>query len=376
MSAKMSIILARPSFWSEPRDPEAWLRALVTLEAVLSKSETSAIASPRSAWERHLSGALSRRSVPGLFGLDCSKKPAKLLGVGLLVQPTNTKAWSLSEEARSLLSIWRDITPQQALEALAVYLLRWSVWLRLLLLRLALGDWQLINWHRLRGSNAHLTADSHLILKQQSAPTKWTQGIERACLGAWTAKWIKNHSPLTSPFVGGNEGDAERTVTLKPYIPKTAKKSDSFSWAPLKGPLYLLDSLGWMRANGMLLLPAHLAQKPELALLSPLGNSPATQLTEATTAHADVRGFSPVEPVMRSLAQRAGIAASVESPGNFEQWMDALLGAAFQKGAIELHAAEPGQARHGRGLFGDRQRKLVRWTIHPEFDALFQSFKI
>ncbi len=75
---------------------------------------------------------------------------------------------------------------------------------------------------------------------------------------------------------------------------------------------------------------------------------------------------------MRILARRTGLEPSFELyPDAFAGWMDALLDAALRTGAIELHAAEPGQARHGRGLFGDRGRNLIRWTIHPEFDALF-----
>jgi hypothetical protein len=32
-----------------------------------------------------------------------------------------------------------------------------------------------------------------------------------------------------------------------------------------------------------------------------------------------------------------------------------------------VHEWAPGQPRHGRGLFGDRDRKLVRWTVHDDF---------
>jgi hypothetical protein len=53
--------------------------------------------------------------------------------------------------------------------------------------------------------------------------------------------------------------------------------------------------------------------------------------------------------------------------------MDHLLDGAISTGALEVLAAEPGQARHGRGLFGDPTRKLVRWVVHPEFDDRFQS---
>jgi hypothetical protein len=32
-----------------------------------------------------------------------------------------------------------------------------------------------------------------------------------------------------------------------------------------------------------------------------------------------------------------------------------------------VEAWGPGQPRHGRGFLGDRERKLVRWTIHDDF---------
>jgi hypothetical protein len=53
---------------------------------------------------------------------------------------------------------------------------------------------------------------------------------------------------------------------------------------------------------------------------------------------------------------------------DFAAWMDTVMQAAMDRGAIEILAAEPGQSRHGRGLFGDRQRKLVKWVIHDDFN--------
>jgi hypothetical protein len=53
--------------------------------------------------------------------------------------------------------------------------------------------------------------------------------------------------------------------------------------------------------------------------------------------------------------------------------MDALVDQAVQRGALELLDAEPGQARHGRGLHADPSRKLVRWVVHTEFNDAFQS---
>ena len=43
------------------------------------------------------------------------------------------------------------------------------------------------------------------------------------------------------------------------------------------------------------------------------------------------------------------------------------------EGALELLDAEPGQARHGRGLHADPTRKLVRWVVHHEFNDVFQN---
>ncbi|MBD2487169.1 hypothetical protein [Aulosira sp. FACHB-615] len=345
----MSILLAPPSFWSEPRDPEAWLRAL----AILAKSETTIFSGYWSTWEQHLTNTLSRRSTPGLFGLDSTSKPAKILGVGFLEQIPASKHWKLSDEAQLLLNLWRDNDTQKTLEALAVHLLKWSVWLRILLLHLTLGDWQLIHWQK--------------PIQVNSTSPNWTKDIENASLGAWltssSSPLLQKKQSINTRFKSNNSYNLDIKIT-----------QNKLSLTSLKAPLYLLDSMGWLR-NGQLILPSYLAQQPEIAILSPFTNSPSTQLQSATSTYADIRGFSPVEPVMRSLAKKTAIAPALETGSSFEKWMDELLGAALTKGAIELHAAEPGQARHGRGLFGDRQRKLVNWSIHPEFDTLFQAFK-
>lgn len=349
MNKKISIMLAPPSFWPEPRDPAAWLRAL----AILAKSEKTTFSGYWSTWEQYLTKTISRRSTPGLFGLDTTTKPAKILGVGLLESTPDGKSWQLSEEAQLLLTIWRENDPQKTLEALAVHLLKKSVWLRLLLLHLARGDWQISHWQQ--------------PIKVHSRPTTWTEGRENACLGAW----MTSDSTF---FFPENKSNTTAFKSQKGHNIIIRTEHKLISLAPLKASLYLLDSLDWLR-NGQLILPLHLAQQPDLAILSPVPDSPSAQLQIATSTHADMRGFSPVEPVMRTFAQYTAIASTLETANSFEKWMDELLGAALKKGAIELHAAEPGQARHGRGLFGDRQRKLINWSIHPEFDALFPAFK-
>ena len=69
MSAAPTLLIGRCSFWPEARDPEAWLRALVALADAASKSGTQSWTSPRALANTVLRGHLSRRGVPGLFGL-------------------------------------------------------------------------------------------------------------------------------------------------------------------------------------------------------------------------------------------------------------------------------------------------------------------
>ena len=83
-----------------------------------------------------------------------------------------------------------------------------------------------------------------------------------------------------------------------------------------------------------------------------------------------MRGFVAAEPVLRELLAAFGV-----SPGDeaFARWMDTLVDEASKRGALELLAVEPGQARHGRGLFADPTRQLVRWVVHGEFNETFQT---
>ena len=67
-----TLLIGRCSFWPEARDPEAWLRALVTLAQAAENAGTQSWTSPRAVGDTVLRGHLSRRGVPGLFGLDTS----------------------------------------------------------------------------------------------------------------------------------------------------------------------------------------------------------------------------------------------------------------------------------------------------------------
>ncbi|MBE9112534.1 hypothetical protein IQ273_24375, partial [Nodosilinea sp. LEGE 07298] len=118
-----------------------------------------------------------------------------------------------------------------------------------------------------------------------------------------------------------------------------------------------LQALGWLDASGLPHLPddlqAHLGQL-----------TPAGLLRELSQTLADRAGYLPIE--------RAGLALWKELypntlPPTLDAWIDQAFGEAIDQGTIEVEAWAPGQPRHGRGLYGDRERKLVRWTIHDDF---------
>ena len=238
----MKIQLAPPSFWPEPRDPSAWQRVLRTLAA------DEPIADPRPCWEKRLEGTISRRSVPGLYGLRVKPAPALVIGCGLLTFDEN------------------DL--KQLPDA-----------------RVLLGD-------------------------------QWCDGI----------------------------GVVETTAKPK-------------SLAALASPLYLLHAMKWLSNDGSPCLPGDLAAH--------LGaSSPASVLKQVTEQHADAAGFVPVELVMRELWRL--LHRDLKS-NNLARWLDLVVSNAIENGAIEVHDWAPGQPRHGRGFLGDRDRKLVRWTIHNNF---------
>jgi len=380
MSTIPTLLIGRCSFWPEARDPEAWLRALVTLAQAAEKSGTQSWASPRALGDTVLRGHLSRRSVPGLFGLDSllrsgekvsagrmrsdsgesSEEPPHatiLLGVGLLELNADHSEWQLSTDAQNLMTTWQTADHRQAMEQLALFLLRRSVWVRLAALKLQSGAWQLVNWNKLKSSNGQLRAGKTLLLGNDADPAAWLSGIEEPVLGAWWPQ-LSQESP----------------GTVQIHAPKTAKPDDGMSLSPLKSPLYLLDSLGWLDTTGRLRLPTALAGEPFLSSLAASKQSVTLLLEQATAAFSDHRGVFPLEPVMLRFASALGVFSHPDANDSaFIAWTDRLLSESFRVGALELFSAEPGQPRHGRGLFGDAQQKLLRWRVHEGFDALCAS---
>jgi hypothetical protein len=127
--------------------------------------------------------------------------------------------------------------------------------------------------------------------------------------------------------------------------------------SPLHSPLYLLLALGWLDERGQPALPDHLAAAVLL-------ESPARVLRRLTREEADPAGFVVVERMGRGLWS---VLHGASVPRSLAQWIDTVFGRAIESGTIEVHAWAPGQPRHGRGLYGDRDRKLVRWSIHDDF---------
>lgn len=376
MSTTPALLLGRCSFWPEARDPEAWLRALVTLSEAAAKSGTQSWTSPRAIGDTVLRGHLSRRGVPGLFGRDVSagtKESSRpigkegqdqgetragiLHGVGLLELNADHSAWQLSSSAQNLLTTWQATDHRQAMEQLSEFLLRRSAWLRLAALKLQSGAWQLVRWDKLKAANGQLRVGKTLLLGNDTDPAAWLSGLEEPTLGDWWPQ-LSHDSP----------------ITVQIHAPKTTNPDDGLSLSPLKSPLYLLDSLGWLDATGRLRLPASLATKTVLSSLAGTKLSPTSLLNQATAAFSDHRGVFPLEPVMLRFASALGVFPHPDAQDSaFIAWTDALLTESFRTGAIELFSAEPGQPRHGRGLLGDAQQKLLRWRLHEGFDVLCAS---
>lgn len=327
--------LERPAFWTETSDPEAWFRALDLLA-----SKPAEAGSPRAVTDRTLAGIISRRGALGLFGLVDDLLP----GVGLVTHDTEGR-WTASDEAQVLLRRWKQ-RPSRGTELLAAYLVRESVWLRLLLLRIERREWVLQGWSEVRSGRAGLKAGSSLLLHAHAEPARWLEGLEQQAAGRWLAR---AHCD---------------TLAYAPDVLARKPSKDNLSLTPLTAPLLLLESVGWLSRTGALVLPNE--------LLSDLTGTatPAQALADLTIGHADVRGFIAAEPVLRELLATFGVSPSDEI---FARWMDALVDDAQRRGALELLAVEPGQARHGRGLFADPTKKLVRWVVHSEFNDTFQN---
>jgi hypothetical protein len=229
---------------------------------------------------------------------------------------------------------------------LAAYLVRESPWLRLLLLRLQHGAWKLAHWAEVRSGRAGLKAGSSLFLQSHGEPEAWFDGLVHQTAARWLAR------------------ARCEALTYQPGILARKKGKDDLSLTPLTAPLHLLESVGWLSRTGQVTLPSDLAADL-------VGKAtPAQVLTDITSGYADVRGFVAAEPVLRELLGTFGVSPSDDT---FARWMDALVDEAVQKGALELLDAQPGQARHGRGLHADHSRKLVRWVVHKEFNDAFQN---
>lgn len=351
MSGISELLIGRCSFWPEARDPEAWFRALRVLFGT-AKDGSATWKSPRMLGDTVLKGHLSRRGVPGLFGLDHT--PPTLLGVGLLARADGTVAWELSKEAATLLLHWEAGDHRASMEQLAAHLLRRSVWLRLALLKLHSGEWKLRHWDQLKSSNGQIRMGETLLVSDGVDAESWITSIEESCLGGW---WP--------------ELAADAPLLVRIHAPKTANPDDGLSLSPLKSPLYLLDSLGWLDGVGRLRLPPDLSQDPLLAALKGAKTSTKVLLDDAVSAFADHRGVFPLEPVMLRFADSLGsFPAPSANDSAFIEWTDGLLSEAFRVGAIELFSSEPGQQRHGRGLLGDPRQKLLSWRIHEDFDPI------
>ena len=335
--------LERPAFWTEPGDPESWFRAL---DALAARRSTPLTGTPRVVADRCLSRVISRRGAIGLFGLFRREDRMLLPGVGLVTRDADDR-WELTDDADALLRHWKD-EPAGGLERLSALLLRESPWLRLLLLRLQLGDWELRHWAAVRSGRAGLKVGVSLLLHRHGEPAAWFAGLEQRTAGRWLARARSTR------------------LAYDPAVFRRKKHKDNLSLAPLTAPLHLLESVGWLSRTGHVTLPGPLAA--DLAGTP----TPAQALSDITAGQADLRGFVAAEPVLRALLAAYGV-----SPGDetFVRWMDTLIELAMSRGALELLDAEPGQPRHGRGLHADPSRKLVRWVVHTEFnDAFYKAW--
>jgi hypothetical protein len=337
-----TLYLERPAFWTEPGDPEVWFRALQAIASATERAPQTG--TPRTVAERNLIGVVAWRGALGLFGVNRRADLTLLPGVGLVSWDASGQ-WTLTDEAHNMLRLWRTVA-ENGLEQLAGYLLRESPWLRLLLLRVHRGDWEIVNWPHARSSRAGLKVGSSLVLRRYGDPGEWFVGVEQSVAGRWLARTHREF------------------LAYSPEILTRKKGKDDLSLAPLTAPLHLLESVGWLSAMGQLLLPGDV-------LADLVGQVSAAQvLRDVTARRADVRGYVAVEPVLRELLANFGASLNDEV---FARWMDALLDSAIRKGALELLDAAPGQARHGRGLQADPSRKLVRWVVHTEFNNIFQE---
>lgn len=310
----MRLFLQAPSFWGENRDPGAWQRALQRL------AKEASIPPPWPCWKKVLKGSLTRRAVPGLYGLKMRPTPTTLVGVGFLEpRPNNVHSWQLSEAGQILLEASASDFPT----LLATQVIKRSPWLRLALNGLTLGTWRLPKGIKPIRSLRGLQLGEDLVLTQKD----WHKALPSSVL-------LGDQHP-GSPF-------------------RLEIKATTCELSALQAPLYLLSSLGWINDSGRPTLPAKLAAHLGL-------ESEAELLRRVCSETADERGFVAFEFAARGLSQALG------QNGAKAPWMDKVFDRAIRKGWIEVESWEPGQPRHGRGFGGDRQRKRVRWVIHDDF---------
>ncbi len=305
--------LARPSFWPEPRDPWAWQSALRTLAKV------APIQDPRPCWGLHLHSTLSRRSVAGLYGLKLKPMPATVLGVGLL--QNTSEGWVLGSRATELAESNRENFQL----GLAEVLVRQSAWVRLALIELTAGRWD---------------------LPQGVGPLQAVRQI-RVGHELRVPNDTLKQLPDAAQLLGDLDVDGGDTIATKIAVTRLSA---------LHAPLYLLAAIGWLDEAGRPTIPDHLTASLGL-------ETPAAVLRKIAAEEQDARGFVPIARV----AERLHCALNGNGQNcDLGAWTDGVIGGAIEAGTIEVHAWAPGQPRHGRGLYGDRDRKLVRWTVHND----------
>jgi len=306
--------LARPSFWPEPRDPWAWQRALTVLAPL------SPVPDPWPCWHERLRGTISRRSVPGLYGLRPHPVPPQVLGVGLL-RKTGI-GWQPTAAAAELAALERDAFQ----ERIADLVVRRSAWLRLSLVELAAGRWTMPRGTAPLGARRQIRVGEDLRVP--------TDALHR----------------LPAPVLLLGDLHAPKIRSLATRVPIEALSA-------LHAPLYLLYAIGWLSDAGVPKLPDALAVTLRL-------ESAAAVLRRISAEEQDGAGFV---PLARVGARLWSALHGDNPPRNLAAWVDATIGSAVDCGTIEVHAWAPGQPRHGRGLYGDRERKLARWTVHENF---------
>lgn len=310
----MIAVLTQPSFWPEPKDPWSWQRALAELASL------PCIPDPRPCWEEVLRARLPRRSIPGLYGIRQYPKPGIVLGAGLLQH--NAEGWVITDEARELIALDREAFKFR----LAELLIRRSAWLRLSLLNCVSGHWS---------------------LPHGSKPLK-VQRRMRIGKDLLIAEGNLHKLPPPRTLLGG---------LFTPEISEVRSTVRPAALCALHSPLYLLYALGWLTDTGEVRLPDSIS-----TALFP--ESSAARLRRITSEEQDVAGFVSLAKVAHRLWSELDSGAK---PKSIAAWTDITIGQAIETGTIEVLAWAPGQPRHGRGLYGDRDRKLVKWVIHDDF---------